>query len=230
MRIPKDFDPWSSRYFQPDPGAGPPVTMMYDQIVHVLKQPRDLLSHLDKYYGYIIHNCLKKMSRWLSDQDIEDVRQSALLRMWQDCNRPDFTLTKPLGWYLRHAFCRAVELLRRRKREARLLAFVSTEWLDGIAASDAAVMDPLERAEFGQLLEELVADLPEGQAEAVRVFIAHQEELPAWAKFEALADLLSAETGRPVNPATVRSQLRHACGPLRDGLRRGGYDPNMTDN
>ena len=156
--------------------------------------------------------------------------QSALLRMWQDCNGPTFTLSKPMGWYLRHAFCRAVELLRRRQREARLLAFVSTEWLDGIAASDAAVMDPLERAEFGQLLEELVADLPEGQAEAVRVFIAHQEELPAWAKFEALADLLSAETGRPVNPATVRSQLRHACGPLRDGLRRGGYDPNMTDN
>jgi hypothetical protein len=53
----------------------------------------------------------------------------------------------------------------------------------------------------------------------LRAFVAHEEELPAWAAFETLADLLSAQTASPLNPATVRSALRH-----------GGYDPKVGEN
>jgi DNA-directed RNA polymerase specialized sigma24 family protein len=231
MSTPQYDYSFSSRYIEPDYRVSPPVTFTYDRLGSVLTQPEDQIEHLFRYYTYKVRAMLQeKLGHLLSTEDREDAIQAAICSMLQESRQPGFKPKDFLEWYKHHAKCRASDILRVRMRQAEMEVQKSLDWLDCQEGASGAGMNALESTEFRKLVDHVVAEMPKHQGQVWRTFVIRYLDLPERAMFAALTGHVSADTGRPENEATVKSQWHRGSGPLRDGLRHSGYGPEQGDN
>jgi len=87
-------------------------------------------------------------------------------------------------------------------------------------------MTAAEREEFGAVLAGLLAELPPRQRVVAELYIAHFDEFRPRATFAVLAELVSAASGQPERPETVKGDWHAARAKLRAGLARRGYVPD----
>jgi RNA polymerase sigma-70 factor, ECF subfamily len=132
-------------------------------------------------------------------QDAEDVVQDVLVRAYRDRDkRKGIVETGP---YLYRAVAnQCTDFLRRRRYEP----------LVEIAAGEECASGPAESAVRARQVADLLATLPDREAEVIRLRI--YSELP----FEAISRLV----GRPL--ATVKSRFRYGIEKMRKKLGNGG--------
>jgi DNA-directed RNA polymerase specialized sigma24 family protein len=134
-----------------------------------------------------------------------------------------FDATRPLlPWLQQIAYARAVDAMRRassreHRREATARALnpsrVGRSWL---------VLDPVERCEMLQLIEQAVATFPPRQQLVYRTFAAHY---PESCNPKLLRREVALASRRVETPVAVKRTLQRVLAKLQCILRRNGYDP-----
>jgi RNA polymerase sigma-70 factor, ECF subfamily len=138
--------------------------------------------------------------------DTEDVFQDVMLEIWKRAASYDPALGKPSSWILMIARSRAVDMMRRRKRQSDRLAAAQRELVTEEHAQSGGVPgDRPDNAENPQVAD-VLKSLPKEQATVIRLAFAHgltREEI-------------AAATGSPVG--TVKTRIRAGVRAMHEAL------------
>jgi RNA polymerase sigma-70 factor (ECF subfamily) len=149
----------------------------------------------------------------------EDVTQDAFLRAWRSVGQ--FRGGNVRGWLMRIAVNRAYDTLRSQKRRpADSLDALEYEpvprWTSGVAASEQPEGHAL-RSELSEVLERLLATLPEDQRTALLLV-----DLEGFSYDEAAGIMAVA-------PGTIKSRISRARARLREEMRATTHDSELFD-
>ena len=184
------------------------VTEPTDEALMARIQQRDESALTMLYYR---HSKLLRsvISRCVYDQQhSEDLLQEVYVEIWNRAEHYSEEKGRALGWLITLARRRALDRVRRFqayfRAEQRLRAQEENNPLnDGVADGDAE----LEQRDLGARLERALAQLPEAQAEAVR--LAYQEGLSQRE--------IVARTGIPLG--TIKTRIELGLRKLKNAMR-----------
>lgn len=177
-----------------------------------------------------IHRGLREgISGWLRQhfpglraEDLADLWGQTLTNVWQVVRDGKFDADRPLFPWLCHiANARAVDWVRRKKAQDRLVESVASALARSQTGTDWSVLGVLQRREIMALIRQAVAELPTKQRVVMEVFV---DNYPESADMETLQRLVSERTGQPETLASVKRALQEARAKVREFFQQKGYE------
>ena len=138
--------------------------------------------------------------------EAEDVLQDGFSYMWKKAATYDSARSSPFTWAVMIVRTKAIDRLRVRQRQARIVEKATVEFLHFTDVDDASACEPVRREQCVQVRAAL-AEIPNDQKEAIEMAFL------AGLTHEQIAQRLDAPLG------TVKARIRRGLLRLRDGLK-----------
>jgi RNA polymerase sigma-70 factor (ECF subfamily) len=175
-----------------------------DLLIASARGDRDAYARLYERYSSRVYGMIVTVLGRSADAD--DVFQDVMLELWKRAASYDAALGKPSSWIMMIARSRAVDMMRRRKRQSDRLAAARRELgTEANAQSGSVTEDRPDNTENPQIAH-VLKSLPKEQATVIRLAFAHgltREEI-------------AAATGSPVG--TVKTRIRAGVRAMHEAL------------
>lgn len=172
-----------------------------------------LEAHVRQFAGLLNH---ARRRHGLATSDLDELVQEVRLRLWRAQQTGDRIASVSSSYMYRTAMSAAVDLIRRRRHEARETSLPEEGAGDGHGTLGRPMADPAEAGDLTRKLDEAISSLQKPRAVAVRLYLAgypREEigELMGWTEAKArnliyrgLSDLRLRLVELGVGPEGVR--------------------------
>ena len=141
--------------------------------------------------------------------EAQDVLQDGFSYMWKKAGTYDPARSSPFTWAVMIVRNKAIDRLRSRQRQARIVEKATTEFLHFADADDVSAREPVRREQCAEVRRAL-AEIPDEQKQVVELAFF------AGLTHEQIAERLATPLG------TIKARIRRGLLKLRDHLKGAG--------
>ena len=141
--------------------------------------------------------------------EAQDVLQDGFSYMWKKAGTYDPARSSPFTWAVMIVRNKAIDRLRVRQRQARIVEKATTEFLHFADADDVSAREPVRREQCAEVRRAL-AEIPDEQKQVVELAFF------AGLTHEQIAERLATPLG------TIKARIRRGLLKLRDHLKGAG--------
>lgn len=180
------------------------------------------LTKIDQHCRLRICARVRRRFPGLTSRLLAEVWQETLIDVWKAVQNEHYDADKSLEpWLYTIAHSNAIDVLRQKTSDEEALARVGAELRGTAVGNWWSDLDPAERKEVLDIVQEHIADLPDKQRLVIQVLADQYHEILSIE--DDLPRAVSKVTGTEETVAAVKRALQEARKSIREFLQKKGY-------